>query len=342
MKRFLIKALAFGLIFALTAAGISVTIDPYNVFHPLDYRENGVEPNKNYIKMTYILREPDKFDSFLFGSSRVGFVNPQKIEGARAYNMTGSMGLPQEHLDNLRTMLAHGVAVKNVFIEVDDLSYRMDPENNKKEQQRAPYEYLRRHPLEFAELYLCPRVALDALEIIRYSSRNRQEEEALYAHGATVVYGERGLYHPRTAVEDLSGPSYLDGAMDALSQIAALCREHDIRLTVFVTPLYYATYAGAVARGDYELFLRRLAEVTPFYNFSGYNDVTLNPDNYMDTSHFLPEIGDMILEHVWNGKTDPALLAQGFGFYADRDNIDELLAILAAGNAAYEARAVTA
>ena len=334
MKRFLIKTLVFALIFALTAAGVSLRIDPYNVFHPLDYRENGVEPNKNYIKMVYILHEPEKFDTFLFGSSRVGFLNPQKLEDARAYNMTGSMALPKEHLDNLRTMLAHGLVPKNVVIEVDDLSYRMDPENNKKEQQRAPYEYLHRHPLRFAELYLCPRVALDALEIIRYSDRNRQEEADFYAFGTTITYGERGLYHPRTE-EDLSGPSYLDGAIAALREIAALCRDNGIRLIVFVTPMHYATYTGALARGDYELFLRSLAEAAPFYNFSGYNDITLDPDNYMDTSHYLAEVGDMILDCIWNGKTDPALLAQGFGFYTDGDNVDELLRILAAGDAAY-------
>ncbi len=333
MKRFLIKTLAFALIFALTAAGISVYIDPYNVFHPLSYRENGVEPNKNYIKMVYILHNPERFDSFLFGSSRVGFLNPQKLTGARAYNMTGSMALPKEHLDNLKTMLRHGIRPRNVIIEVDDLCYRMDPENNKREQQRAPYEYLRCHPLAFAELYLCPRVALDALEIIRYSSRNRQEEEDLYAFGTTIIYGERGLYHPKTE-EDLSGPSYLDGAMDAMAEIAALCRDNDIRLTVFVTPLHYAAYAGAVARGDYELFLRRLAEATPYYNFSGFNDITLDADNYMDTSHYLAEIGDMILDCIWNGNTDPALLSQGFGFYTTRDNVEELIALLREGNAA--------
>ena len=335
MRRFLLKALVFALVFALTAAGVSVSVDPYNVFHPLDYRENGVEPNKNYIKMVYILHEPEKFDTFLFGSSRVGFLNPQKLEGARAYNMTGSMALPKEHLDNLKTMLKNGVVPKNVIIEVDDLCYRMDPENNKKEQQRAPYEYLRTHPLAFAELYLCPRVALDALEIIRYSSRNHREEEDFYAFGTTITYGERGLYRPKTE-EDLSGPSYLDGAMEAMAEIAALCRENGIGLKVFVTPLHYASYTGALRRGDYELFLRRLAEATPYWNFSGYNDVTLDPDNYMDTSHYLAEIGDMILDCIWNGKTDAKLLEQGFGFYTDKDSVDELLAVLEEGNRAYE------
>ncbi len=331
MKKFLTKMLLYALIFALTAAGICVGIDPYNVFHPLSYRENGVEPNKNYIKMTYILHEPERFDTFLFGSSRVGFLNAQKFTGARAYNMSGSMALPQEHLDNLKTMLRHGIVPKNVVIEADDLCYRMDPAKNRTEQQRSPYEYLKRHPLKFAELYLCPVVAMDALEIIRYSSRNAKEEADLYAFGSSIVYGERGQYRPKTH-EDLTGPSYMDAAMEAMAEIAALCRENGIRLTVFVTPLHYATYTAALERGDYYDFLRRLAEVTPYYNFSGYNDISLNGDNYMDTSHYLAEIGDMIIARIWDGETDDALLKQGFGWYVDGKNVEELIAVLDAGN----------
>ncbi|MBQ9686500.1 MAG: hypothetical protein IJV41_08170 [Oscillospiraceae bacterium] len=334
MKKFLIKTLAFALIFALTAAGLCVGIDPYNVFHPLSYRENGVEPNKNYIKMVYVLHEPEKFDTFLFGSSRVGFVNAQKLSGARAYNMTGSMALPREHLDNLKTMLHHGIVPKNIIIEIDDLSYRNDPDDNLRQHQRAPYEYLRRHPLRFAELYLCPVVALDALEIIRYSSRNAQQEADFYASGSTIVYGERGQYSPHTR-EDLSGPSYLDGAMAAMEEIARLCRENGVRLTVFVTPMHYATYTGALERGDYFSFLRRLAQITPFYNFSGYNDITLDSDNYMDTSHYLAEVGDRIIDVIWNGNADERLLAQGFGFYTDTGNVEQLIQTLEQGNALY-------
>lgn len=334
MKKFLIKTLVFALIFSLTAVSVCVGIDPYNVFHPLSYRENGVEPNKNYMKMVYVLHEPEKFDTFLFGSSRVGFVNAAKLDGARAYNMTGSMGLPREHLDNLKTMLSHGIVPKTVILEVDDVSYRMDPDNNRHEHQRAPYEYLRAHPLAFAELYLCPVVALDAREIIRYSSRNAQEEADFYAYGSTITYGERGKYSPKTH-EDLSGPSYMDGAMEALAETAQLCRDNGIELIVFVTPLHYATYTGALERGDYYEFLRRLAEITPFYNFSGYNDVTVDADNYMDTSHYLAEVGDMIIDCIWHGRVDETLHSQGFGWYTDADNVEALIALLDQGNAVW-------
>ena len=66
--------------------------DPYNVFHADAIRDNGVEANKNYIKMNYILKHPDKFDSYMFGNSHVSSIHVEKLEGVHCYNMTYSSG----------------------------------------------------------------------------------------------------------------------------------------------------------------------------------------------------------------------------------------------------------
>lgn len=66
MKRFLRKIAPFLLFILILEIAIPMAVDPYNVFHWQKIRDNGVEPNSNYIKMQYILHNPDKFDSFLF------------------------------------------------------------------------------------------------------------------------------------------------------------------------------------------------------------------------------------------------------------------------------------
>ena len=66
MKKFLLIVTAGALLLALFSACFCYVIDPFNVMHPLNIRDNGVEPNKNYIKITYILANPEKFDAFLF------------------------------------------------------------------------------------------------------------------------------------------------------------------------------------------------------------------------------------------------------------------------------------
>ena len=116
MKRFIRKILLFITFCVLLTSVVCIGIDPYNVFHYKKIRDNGVEPNKNFIKMAYILDNPDKFDSFIFGSSRVGAIHGEKIKNARCYNMTYSMGLPGEHLANLKTMIKNGITPKNIYI----------------------------------------------------------------------------------------------------------------------------------------------------------------------------------------------------------------------------------
>ena len=68
MRKFLLKILIFAAYAILISIISSVWADPFNVFNWENVRANGVQPNKNYIKMKYILANPEKYDSFLFGS----------------------------------------------------------------------------------------------------------------------------------------------------------------------------------------------------------------------------------------------------------------------------------
>ena len=75
MKRFVIKLAAVLVAIAMVILPVSVAIDPYNVFHYMNPRDNGIEANKGFIKTKYLIKNHDKFDSLVFGSSRAGFVD---------------------------------------------------------------------------------------------------------------------------------------------------------------------------------------------------------------------------------------------------------------------------
>ena len=128
MKRFITKCAIFILILSVLFLPLGVGLDPYNIFHWNHIRNNGVEPNKSYVKMMNILNNKDKFDSFLFGSSRAGFFDVSKMNDGRYYDMAYSEGLPGEHLQNIKDMLDRGVKIKNITMAVDDISYFVDPD----------------------------------------------------------------------------------------------------------------------------------------------------------------------------------------------------------------------
>ncbi len=330
MKRFLKKCLIFLMILSVIFLPLGVGLDPYNIFHWNHIRNNGVEPNKSYVKMKNILKDPDRFDSFLFGSSRAGFFDVSKMDDGDYYDMAYSEGTPGEHLQNLRDMIDRGVKIKNVTMGVDDISYFVDPDFHKDQLYRKPFPW-NGSLSEKAGFYL------SYLDLITLS----QSIEVVMKHKNTdPYYGQRLL---ETGTENLSIKTDFhydktdatwsdyyyprEESLEEIKEIVELCRENNIKLRIFTNPLNGYTYEKDIANG-YLVFLKELAGVTPYWNFSGFNNVTLDMTNYYETSHFSPDVADTIIERIYNDKGDEELLKQGYGMYVTEENVDRLMEIL--------------
>ncbi len=330
MRRFIKKCAIFALILSVIFLPLGVGLDPYNIFHWNHIRNNGVEPNKSYVKMMNVLKDPDRFDSFLFGSSRVGFFDVSKMDDGNYYDMAYSEGLPAEHLQNLKDLVKRGVKIKNVTMGVDDISYFVDPAFHEDQLYRKQFPWSGTAE-EKAGFYL------SYLDLITLS----QSIEVIMKHKNTDPgYGERLLL---TGTENLSiAPDFhydktdatwsdyyypREESLDEIREIVEFCKENDINLRIFTNPINGYTYAKDIANG-YIVFLKELAEVTPYWNFSGFNNVTLDMNNYYETSHFCPEISDAMIDRIYHDRGDPELLRQGFGMYVTKDNVEELTDIL--------------
>ena len=325
MKRFIKKTLFFILILALISVSVSIYIDPFNVFHPLDIKDNGVEPNKNFIKMTYILDNPDKFDTFIFGSSRVGNIHANNLWGEKAYNMTYSEGLPVEALNNVKTLIDNDVYVKAIYLGVDNLSYTIDPLSHNSS-SNASYELSKANPIKFYSYYLDPAMAFKSLTTVIYKHKvDDSYAYRFYEFGWNSDYGATSNYDFEHA-EPSIGKSYrLKETIAEIKELKELCDANNIKFVVFTNPMYYVTYEAALDQ-NYLKFLKELANITEFCNFSGYNDITTNSAYWIDNSHYNAEVSDMVLEciafHAYYGN----LYEQGFGYWLNKDNIDDFIA----------------
>jgi len=328
MKKFLRKIAPFVLFILVLEIAVPMIVDPYNVFHWKRIRDNGVEPNSNYIKMQYILHNPDKFDSFLFGSSRTGFVDVERIPEGRWYNMSYSEGLPAEHLENLREMIEHGIIPKNVMIGVDNISAFVDPAIHDKQFYRIPYP--REGKLGFYANYFSIKGVLLSLEItLNHESDDPDYVERYYRTGGSKRDSAlAGIWQNDSPYWDYYYRDYIGDGVLAMERIADLCEEYGINLIVFTNPIYYKTYQLSQYYG-YEKFLEWLAGHVDYYNFSSINDVTTNRDNYYESSHFTEDVGDMVIDRIFYGITDEHLESQGFGFYVTSENLEEFQEALA-------------
>ncbi len=328
MKTFLKKIAPFVLFILVLEIAIPIAVDPYNVFHWKRIRDNGVEPNSNYIKMEYILHNPDKFDSFLFGSSRTGFIDVEKIPDGKWYNMSYSEGLPAEHLENLREMIAHGIIPKNVMIGVDNISCFVDPAIHDKQFYRIPYP--RENKLGFYANYFSIKGVIRSLEVtLEHQVDDPDYVDRYYRSGCS----KRDPDAERTWEGDAPYwenyyQNYSDNAVLSIRRIAELCKEYEINLIVFTNPMYYTTYQESKLYG-YDVFLEWLSDPVDYYNFSGINDITTNKENYYETSHYTEDIGDMIIDRIFRDVRDETLEGQGFGFHVTVENLEEFQKALA-------------
>lgn len=327
MKQFLKKSFCYVLLILFLMIILPYYIDPFNVFHVRSIRDNGVEPNKNYIKMSYILGSLNKFDSFLFGSSRVGVIHVDKIEDVKCYNMTYSAGIPHEHLQNIKSLLNKNVTIKRIYIGVDSLSYTENPNDHCKQPLRMPYEYLTKDKITLHKEYLDFKIIKNKLKNILNTRENKKQQDIFYSFGWWADYDSRFGYNWEKAEPTAFKYNFLEECLLSIKEIRDICDQNNIQLVIFTNPMFSTVYKASLD-WDYFLFLRKLALITDYYNFSGYNDVTLKKENYYDPSHYSAEVGDIMLECMIMENRIPGLYEQGFGYHVTKENIEHFISVL--------------
>jgi hypothetical protein len=75
--------------------------------------------------------------------------------------------------------------------------------------------------------------------------------------------------------------------------------------------------------------LEKVVEITPVWDFSSYNSITTEPvgdimNNYADSSHYTPKIGNLVLNRIFAYKEDS--VPTDFGVKISPENIKYHLA----------------
>jgi hypothetical protein len=317
---------------------INVVVDAYGI-RRTDFSRQSQPPNMSFCKINYLLKNRNKFDSFIFGSSRVTNIDVKKIFNGRYYNMFYSGGLPEEHLEHLRFLLNNGIAVKNVMIGLDDFSYLIDPRQHLADLDFQPHPAISgKNLLTFYGEYffklnrLVPQ--LQAYIRHNYIRRNSPEETRIVYD---IYETGRGLCHDcderieHNVSEHINSKIFLEPTdyrfpqgdhiapvLAVMKELVALAKKDHFKLTVFINPIHKTTYLNADL-GQFALFKKELAAIIDYYDFSGLNSITTNNYYYYETSHFRPFVGDMMLKVMFGA---PDVNVPGdFGFHVTRKNI---------------------
>ena len=288
--------------------------------------------NERIFNVEYIFRHPDKYDSFLFGSSRTGLINVGKINSDNFYNMSYNGGIPSEHLMIIKSFLKKGVKIKLVFIGLDEFSFSRTHFENEKLLLRQMHPYITGKSLAgiFSLYYFRMPQLFELADLKDMLLSNEQYRFILDNNGTNL-----GWMNIEKKIITSGKPSYTDknitydpfkynGTIIAhvfsqIKELISLSKKYDFRLIFFFNPVrgpIYINYASNLIP-----IKEKLASITDFYDFSGFNYITTNNINYYDDSHYRYFVGDMIAERIFgHGKIN---VFDDFGILVTSKNVDD-------------------
>lgn len=333
--------LVFLVIIAVTCVFVlfNYVTDKTGIFNGYDqlYRTRGNTFNQHFVKMRYLINNPEKYNGFCFGSSIVGYIDLDKINnGLRWYNMTYSSGLPEEWRDDIKLLLKRGVSMKSIILGVDAFDMTDSPMPHEKQFSRIPYRdnnvkayfsILFRVPNFFSKKEIMSKDKYDTFFDAYNSGRTLNPAEDEWIEANDIQHLRDNKFNLVWVGADFfDNAHHLNNAVQALRDIKDLCQEHGIELIVVFNPMLYSTYYmyDAFYSSELDAFKRRIAEITPFYDFSGLNRITTDKYYYYESLHYRPIVGDMIIKRIFT----PEYAQKDFGVYVTKNTIDEHIANL--------------
>ena len=313
--------------------------DPFNIFHYDHVRITEAADNSNYIKTRYVIENPDKYNAFVLGSSRVANIPevglPKELDGEtlRWYNMETAMASVKDNCEALKTLLQNGVDVKYVVLGIDEISMYRTYEQACSELMSMPYQKYEENPLKFYYQYLKVKPKLKLLlEAYDQGTDDIRNAEMLYEYGVLLPNIDLAIPEKKDYMLKSMGcgeytrtDSPFQG-ISALEEIRDICHENGICLVVYTSPIQGSTYREAASKGYFD-FLVDASKVVGYYNFSGLNEYTTNQTFYFDSSHFVPYVGLKMEEVMFSGEKISDISA--FGAYINEENSQELVDYLA-------------
>ena len=114
-------------------------------------------------------------------------------------------------------------------------------------------------------------------------------------------------------------------------KIVKLCQQNNIKLRVFISPSHATQWESIYITNRWEVFedwKRKIVQLTPVWDFSGYNSVTTEKinnlmNNYVDNSHYTPDIGDLIINRIFDYQIGK--VPDDFGVLLTTENIEKHL-----------------
>lgn len=310
--RFIVFIIGSGILTALSGISFNYIIDPYSVFETHFFPEFG-QPQERYLKIEYLKKHSD-FNTFLIGSSRIGVVNTDDVDkyfkGAKTYNLTISQANQWDIEKHIEWLSKNIPNVSHIIVQIDWLTdfgpdrpaYKLmtevHPDISGRKKLDFLMDYLTFFNIEGLETKL--KNNQGGIDLLNYNMSKgywtRPLRDQKLDSDCKKYVDEEKTFKVRTTSKNIS-PDIINNSIESIARYKALLDKNNVKLTILLTPLNRHMLDG-IDINDYEAFVRKLVNITNFYNFMFYNKITKNDCNYYETSHYRPSIGKLLVQSI--------------------------------------------
>lgn len=319
---------------------VNYVIDPYQIMEskilPYQY-----QISERYLKIKFLEKNHSKFDSYLFGSSRIGTTDPKTIEqylpGTKFYNFTLSSADFYDHINHLEYFIKKEYPIKNIYLQIDITNMESFKDVRSSYGQKLHPAVLGDKLIPFYIKYLFNVYPSSIIGKVKnnLASKNqleyniskgfwsKPEKEKKIKNNCEQYTKSEKSFHQKHERNKKS--IEMNKTMESLRKFKELCSKHGIKLYLFTTP-HNNNMMNTYNLNDYYKFLNEIVEISNFYDFSGYNSITNNNCNYYEWSHYRPKISKMIAARIFNDNT--IFIPNDFGAYITKSNINSHITTL--------------
>lgn len=332
-KKYVILSTILSLFFfGLVLFGIYV-VDPAGVNNKFNL---GLIKDSALASRTQKFVEINEFkpNTILLGGSRVHFLDTEDVKkytNDKVYNLALSSSTLEEQYYFLKYSIEN-FDIKNVVIGLNLYPFsenaleRVVLTDFDKEIFETGFT-LQKQMKHYSELPL-------ATYVKNYISK--RYTEALYKNGGRTAYNQNLFIDHKSWSErkDITGyvdmyTNYLeegDKGLNIFKDIVKLSDDNNINLKVFTTAVHIDQLQILEDLNKMDIYYKwkeEIAKITPYWDFMYPNTITINADNYIDTSHIRQEKGYLYFAKLFNDNSVD--IPSDFGRLVDGDNINEHL-----------------
>jgi len=328
----------------ITVGGFNYLINPYGIFnHDLLSNLNHEKPRKDnndrLFKAVEIINI--KPDVVMIGSSRIKQgMNPSNFQ-LEQNNAVYNLGINGPNMYEVKRYLKHAIAnqpnMKTVIFGVDFFMFNQFLDNQPSfEEKRLETRYL------IPQDIINTLFSLDALEgswetvgasLRRAKTVNDRANNGFMPNRNAGDGNNRWRFESsiRAYYQNHNHYQLSEAHLKSFQEVVELCKDNNIELKIFISPSH-ATQWESIAQTEhwhtFEQWKRELVNITPVWDFSGYNTITTEPledimTYYTDSSHYTESVGNLIIGKMYLDESKE--IPEDFGILINLNNIEQHL-----------------